>query len=256
MHRCDPVPQRLFGSTTKPRQGTPVPHMTRLERRIRQLTMPVNKQYPRPWMSDSTAPNLSRVFLVGFNQAMSFERCIIGSHDAYIDALFNRNGHSIRQLYERARSGKGPSPTRQNIDCLSRKLAAKGIGDVLETNVICYSSPTSRALENPEHVGGTRRGEDIFVALLDEIRPQILITHGQRTRKRLERFFRRELPKIPQNLDDGVRSMHISSPLGSSSYHAEVFLIPSLAPPGWNRWAGWAPLHFVSLCEKIAQSLQ
>ena len=39
------------------------------------------------------------------NQATRFSAESIGSHDAYIDALFNRNGKSCRDLYELQKYG-------------------------------------------------------------------------------------------------------------------------------------------------------
>ena len=103
--------------------------MSSLEIRIRALTAPKNGQYPRPWMSCSV-PGSSRVFVVGFNQATPLSVTI--SHDAYIDALFNRNGCSIRELFNEARGGRGPSLSRRNIGDLSSRLAKRGVMDVLD----------------------------------------------------------------------------------------------------------------------------
>jgi hypothetical protein len=133
-------------------------------------------------MSDSSTPGSSRVFLVGFNQATPFDQTITKDHNAYIDALFNRNGCSIRELYKSARGRKRPSPTRRNISCLTARLVAKGVADVLETNVVCYATPMGRDLADKANAGGVQKGTTIFVTLLDEIRPQILLAHGEATR--------------------------------------------------------------------------
>jgi hypothetical protein len=113
-------------------------HMNTLEAKIRRLTQPVNGQFPRPWMTDMVNPEEARVFIVGQNQATGFPPALVGGHKVYIDALFNRNGRSCRQLYDAIRGPEGPSPTRKNIDALREALAHVGVHDVLETNVICY----------------------------------------------------------------------------------------------------------------------
>ena len=97
-------------------------------------------------MTYSATPGSCRVFLIGFNQATPLPASTAGDHDAYLDALFNRNGRSIAKLYEEARGGKGASPTRQNMNRVTALLKAKGIADVLETNVVCYATPMSNAL--------------------------------------------------------------------------------------------------------------
>jgi hypothetical protein len=112
--------------------------MITLEAAIRRLTEPVNGQFPRPWMTDMAHPENARTFVVGRNQARSFRVDQIGSHDAYIDALFNRNGRSCRKLYGQLQGDDGPSDTRKNIDRLREHLAREGLDDVLETNVICF----------------------------------------------------------------------------------------------------------------------
>jgi hypothetical protein len=93
--------------------------MNTLEASIRRLTQPVNGQFPRPWMTDMAHPEKARVFIVGRNQAKVFPAAaLVGGHEAYIDALFNRSGKSCRKLYEEMSGREGPSPTRENIYAL------------------------------------------------------------------------------------------------------------------------------------------
>ena len=66
------------------------------EDNIRQLTQPINNQYPRPWMTDLKNPKQAKVFIVGKNQAKTFQVDQVGSHQKYLDYLFNRNGLSCR----------------------------------------------------------------------------------------------------------------------------------------------------------------
>lgn len=117
--------------------------MHALEAAIRGLTRPLNGQFPRPWMTTMTHPEEARIFVVGYNQATRFSIESVGSHDSYIDALFNRNGRSCRDLYARARGSRGPSPTRRNLDALHEMLASAGFADVLETNVVPDYAPSS-----------------------------------------------------------------------------------------------------------------
>ena len=211
-------------------------------------------------------PGSSRVFLIGFNQATPLPASIV-EHDDYLDALFNRNGRSIAKLYEEVR-GKGSSDTRQNIDHVTALLRDKGITDVLETNVVCYATPkSSKGLQKREHSGGELRGKRIFAALLDEIRPPVLLAHGARTRKELAKALQcalRELPELPRGPDDEIPSRLIETNIGVRGYRAHVFLIPSLAPPAWDtwpqghqhKWHQWAWPYVKMVCERIHQALQ
>jgi hypothetical protein len=82
-----------------------------------------------------------------------------------MDSLFNRAGESCRRAYDEM-TGFSPSPTRVNTDRFRAVLAKEGIAGILETNVVCYSTPMSSDLRLPQHTGGTVRGTNIFRALL------------------------------------------------------------------------------------------
>src|SRR2546422_1893774 len=127
------------------------PHADRLlafEQQIRRLTEPVGKprQYPRPWHISTNVrdPLNATVFVVGYNQATPFLADKL-AHDRFIAALFNR-GTTCEAVYEEARSGKSKSRARQNIEKLVAALAAEGVDQVLETNVICYATAHSDEL--------------------------------------------------------------------------------------------------------------
>ena len=129
--------------------------MTELELRAREWTKPINNQYPRPWTSRMTDPESARVFIVGRNPATEFPVDLVGSHEVFLDALFNRNGQFHEELYLRVRAqqGKGPSPTHTNMRALVAALNRTGIHDVLATNVICYGTPMSADLTHARHRG-------------------------------------------------------------------------------------------------------
>lgn len=223
------------------------------EREIRRLTAPINGQYPRPWMTDLTDPTQARVFVVGRNQATAYRVNMVGPHDRHLDALFNRAGQNCRglynELYAKAKPGKR-SATRANIDDLTGRLAQRGVKAVLETNVICYSTPTSSDLRKPEHRGGKERGEEIFRALLTLIRPEVLIANGTGTIDDLNRLLDSPVPQPPKQ-DGEVACVETTY----AGHRFCVIAIPSLAPPGYNRWSSWAPRHLDKVAAEVKRRL-
>jgi hypothetical protein len=226
-----------------------------LETLIRGLTQPVNGQYPRPWMTGMKRPEEARVFIVGHNQARAFPVEKVGDHDAYMDALYNRNGKSCRELYNNICGDEGSSTGRKNIDALREGLTNLGIDDVVETNVICYSTPMGKDLTHPNHQGGKEAGRAIFRGILEIIRPLVLIAHGVATKRELERVLSRGLPEAACNQDAPVPRVRVSTQLGGGPYEPIVFVIPSLVPPEWNRWHGWARPHLAELCSEVRKFL-
>jgi hypothetical protein len=218
------------------------------EKILRELTQPINAQYPRPWMTKLQNPLQAKVFIVGKNQAKTFSVQQVGSHNRFIDALFNRNGESSRDLYNRVTNKT--SPTRLNIDSLTSHLEQRGICDILETNVICYSTPMSSDLTKIPHQGGKKRGTDIFRTLLSYIRPSILIAHGVGTRKELARVLCTKFISEPKQADQVIYQR-----VTYENYEPIVFAIPSLAPPAYNRWSKWASEHLNNVADEVARQL-
>lgn len=211
---------------------------------ITRLTEPLNGQYPRPWMTELADPSSATVFIVGKNQAKGYESGRL-SHKRHVDALFNRSGESCRRVYDEM-TGHSPSPTRQNTDRFRKILATEGITRVLETNVVCYSTPMSSELRLPEHRGGTVRGTEIFRALLHFVKPKVLVAHGAGTRDTLSTLLGALLPAPPVGNGDPqptiVRGM-------------KIFIIPSLAPPQWNQWHSWAEPYLAKVAKAAASAL-
>lgn len=203
------------------------------ESQIRMLLEPLNGQYPRPWMTTLKDPLSARVFIVGKNQAKGFPTTRVGSLDRMCNSLFNRNGMTCRGLYDEI-SGYRPSPTRQNTDTLTATLRDAGITEVLETNVICYSSPMSADLRLAEHAGGKVRGSEIFLFLLRSIQPQVLIVHGAGARDTLSKFLGSELAPIPES-----PAAVMSSEVEYNGKAVLVIVSPSLAPPKYNQHSSW-----------------
>ena len=214
------------------------------ESAISEATQPINGQYPRPWMTELRDPLQAKVFIVGRNQRNGYEISRL-SHMRHLNALFNRNGETCRKVYDEITSGY-PSPTRSNTDKFRTMLSAAGVTEVLETNVICYSTQMSADLSLSQHSGGTIRGTEIFNLLLDLIKPKVLITHGAGTRKDLVKLLGAPLPEA--RTEPGP-------PVTVAVGTMQVFVIPSLAPPQWNKWQSWAPKHLRVVAESVANAL-
>lgn len=214
------------------------------ESAITQLTAPLNGQFPRPWMTDLTEPQKATVFIVGKNQARGYSTDQL-THKRHIDALFNRSGESCRKLYEKL-TGPLPSPTRKNTNMFRSVLERAGIDRVLETNVVCYSTPMSADLRLPVHGGGIVRGTEIFLALLHFIKPKVIIAHGSGTRDTLNAVLGKPLPVPPSSQ---------SPPQPTAVGGITVFIIPSLAPPQWNQWSRWSGSYLESVAAAAANAL-
>jgi len=214
--------------------------------KIKDLTKPLNNQYPRPWMTKLTIPYEADTFIVGKNQRNGYPVDVSGSHQRYLDALFNRNGEGCRKLYDEITRGKS-SPTRKNIDIFVRELEGVGVRRILETNVICYSTPMSPDLRLEIHAGGEKRGEEIFRFLLTVIKPKILVVHGVGASKKLSSILGIDLGRVPTSVND-LRLYHCDGMF--------VVVIPSLAPPAFNVWSTWAPAHLAKVAKAVARHLK
>ena len=214
------------------------------EATICRLTEPLNDQYPRPWMTDLTDPLLASLFIVGRNQAKGYQSERV-THQRHIDALFNRSGETCRRLYDEM-TGFSPSPTRKNTDSLRSLLLLNGVTRVLETNVVCYSTPMSRGLRFSQHKGGIVRGSEIFQALLYLIKPKVLVAHGSGTRVSLSKLLGTTLPAPPAGF---------AEPESTVIDGITIFVIPSLAPPKWNEWSGWADRYLRKVASAAASAL-
>ena len=211
------------------------------EETISLLTQPLNGQYPRPWMTNLTNPQEADVFIVGKNQRNGYDCARLGSHDRHLNALFNRNSETCRKVYNEMTAGKA-SPTRKNTDRFVKILASKGVHNILETNVICYSTPMSADLRLGQHSGGEKRGEEIFRYLLTAINPKVLIVHGSGSAIKLASILCENLDREPTHAEDLCLT-----PLGN----LHIFAIPSLAPPAFNRWSSWADQHFDLVADAV-----
>ena len=214
------------------------------EDKIREFTEPFNGQLPRPWMTGMKNPLEADVFIVGMNQRNGYSAKDI-PHQRHLDALFNRNGESCRGLYDETTGGK-PSRTRRNIDGLVTRLNRHDIHSILETNTICYSTAMSADLSTQAHAGGAGKGEEIFRCLLFEIAPTVLVVHGVRSVERISTILKINRLKAPRSADeicDVQTEQHLVIP------------IPSLAPPGFNKWSSWSDGYLDKVAKRVQRKL-
>ncbi|MBV1918743.1 MAG: hypothetical protein KUG65_11890 [Sphingomonadaceae bacterium] len=200
--------------------------MKELERKIRPLLSPVSGGYLRPWMTSSMHPERCKVWVVGANPATTFPISRIESLESYIDALFNRNGRSIRALFDEIKGGK-PGPANRNLSKVKEALESLGIHDVLQTNINCYPTRMSADLSAPSNGEGRARGAALFKTLLETVKPEVIWLHGAGTLKKFHKLYE---PRLPRRLTDGeiFRTQEIEGRL--------YVLTACLAPPAFNLW--------------------
>ena len=201
-------------------------------------------------MTDMTDPSRAQVFVVGYNPASAYLSEKV-DYERFIHSLFNRNGEGCRSFY---REVTHTSPTRGNIEMFTDKLVAQGIEDILETNVVCYGARKTKYLNFPEHAGGKERGIEIFRTLLQEIQPKAAVVHGAGVAKEFSRALglRPALPGPPNAPDKFVERILENG--------TKVFVIPSLALPGFQNWpsaplrsfCNWADTYLDEVAEKVA----
>ena len=214
------------------------------EETIRELTQPINGQLPRPWMTQMTDPLQADVFIVGMHQAKKYPADRI-SHQRHMDALFNRNGESCRGLYDEATEGK-PSPTRRNFDNVTDRLNRRNIHNILETDLVCYSTPKRSDLKSAAHAGGEQRGREIFRYLLTEIAPIVLVVHGVEVVKQFSRILKVDglrVPRSPDEICDVQTDKHLVIP------------IPSLASRAFNMWRSWSDEYLDDVADRVREKL-
>ena len=200
----------------------------KFEETILAMTQPTDGQLLRPWMTAMKNPLEADVFIVGGNQRTPyFARDI--SHQRHMDALFNRNGECCRGLYDEVRGGE-PSPTRRKTDDLVARLNQQSVRNILETNVVCFSTPKSADLRTRSNSVGARKGKEIFRYLLAEIAPLVLVVHGMGTVKQISTILRTDRLRVPDSPDE-ICDIQLERHL--------VIPIPSLSPRGFNSWKAW-----------------
>ena len=224
--------------------------MNKFEQLIRDLTKEINGQYPRPWMTVLNDPSRADVFIVGYNPATAYLSRDV-DYERFIDSLFNRNGETCRKFYAEITK---QTPTRDNIGMFADKLTKVGVSSILETNVVCYGAKKKKYLRRPEHVGGKARGMDIFRKLVEVIHPKVILIHGKGVCQTFRCSF--NLPSVPDPPDTKDKFVQIKLDWGT-----ELFVIPSLALPGFRNWpqsplkpfCTWAEVYLDEVSKRVLQ---
>lgn len=184
---------------------------------IRTMTLPRGGAYPRPWMTDAD-PDQVKVLIVGASSAKTFQCADVGTHDQFLDALWNRNGRTCREIYSLATAQ--PSKTRPNLDRLSAMLAARGLTS-MQTNVSCSSARYDAELSEEDRAHGT----EIFKAVVEHLPWRAMIVYGVGASERFGRAFGMAMPKVPTP---------DSAPVQVRLLGRAVFVSPTLAPPSYR----------------------
>jgi hypothetical protein len=192
--------------------------MTEFENRIRAMTVPGEGIYPRPWMTD-TDPDHADVLIVGASSAKAFHVSDIGSHDQFLDSLWNRNGQTCRAMYDAATTK--PSRTRPNLDRLSGMLATQGLTS-LQTNVTCASAPYDAQVRREARVHGT----ELFKVVVAHVPWKAMIVYGIGASERFGLAFRMTMPPVPSP---------DSEPVWTTMNGRAIFVSPTLAFPQYKR---------------------
>ncbi|WDL98452.1 hypothetical protein [Alicyclobacillus sp. ALC3] len=152
---------------------------------LKNMCQPVidGKAYYRPLLCRDLQATIS-IFIVGINPATpitpeemdldTYAR-LITDYDAFIEYY--------RDL-RRQRGKTRLSPTRTGINGLTNWLQANTDVGIAETNMISYPSQKPKELRNePEAV--IERAKEIFIQVLLNYRPKLIIAHGRETLKML-----------------------------------------------------------------------
>jgi len=194
---------------------------------IRALTVPRDGSYPRPWTTE-TDPTQADVLIVGASSAKTFHVADVGSHDQFLDALWNRNGLTCRAMYDAATAK--PSPTRTNLDRLSQMLAANGLTS-LQTNVTCASARYDAEVSKTDRAHGTL----LFKAVVTHLPWSAMIIYGVGATDRFGKALGLAMPKVPSP---------DTAPVSRMIYDRPVFVSPTLASPSY-RTSVWPYLERV-----------
>ena len=208
---------------------------------IEDLTQPINGQYPRPWTTSMVDPLKAEGLIAGMNQATAITTDVI-SHSQFLDAHFG-NGSTTYELYSMLRPSA--SETRMNIEALTGTLEKQ----VLETNVVCYSTKRAKHLSLPEHKGGKERGIEIFKAVLGFSQPKFVVVFGAKAQSTFQSALKRAMVKRAMISSEpecalvtfDVEKLH---PGLEGHFQTKLIFIRSLGLPEWNKWKWDAPQVF------------
>jgi hypothetical protein len=202
------------------------------------------KAYYRPFLCDGD-PAKATIFLAGINPATAFYPKdktlkeyveLLGDYEAFM-----REYEKIRK----ARSDSRRSPTRAKMNKLIDFLKGKSGGQVvLETDVVAYPTENAKLLKSePDHI--KKRGREIFIEVLEYIKPKLLILYGKKAieyllssleeRKALE--YKPEIKKSDLK-QEKVADLELRNPLFTIKFGNDqkcaVFVLRHFVAPGFG----------------------
>jgi hypothetical protein len=82
------------------------------------------------------------------------------------------------------------------------------------------------------------------------IKPPVLIVHGAGAKTTLEKTLQHKLPSCPNNPDSIIMTK-----LSMDNYSMTVYVLPSLAPPAYNKWLEWATCYMEKIAIRISENM-
>lgn len=170
--------------------------------------------YLRPFICKGD-PKKSKVFLVGTNPATPIYSSDIPKHE-YINLI--QDYEKFLDFYSKIRRKKNKptiSRTRQGITSFLQWLKSIHPYPILETDIYTYPTENVEMLDkvNQEIIDFSQK---VFVDILKENKPQLVILYGKRTVNSFLQLIKRENWKCTLNRDEGlaVSYLEMNPPFG------------------------------------------
>ncbi|MBW7876552.1 MAG: hypothetical protein H3C47_11250 [Candidatus Cloacimonetes bacterium] len=219
-------------------------NLIQFETVIRELTRPVNNQYPRPFTCDFKNPLSAKGLILGYNQARTYSTDLL-SHQEFLDYHFGRSGTS-RELY--GRLSPEPSKTRVNIENMVRYLDQP----ILESDVYCFSSRKASELSSEGKVIGARISQAVIAGLC----PKFILVFSANSQKAFPKELRAVKAIVSEQTLPPQGKLSISKLVLNrkalntnyeGNFETTVIYMPSLSLPEWNKWKSESLVVFAQI---------
>lgn len=206
-------------------------------------------------------PASATVFVVGYNPAKEFSEKACSekgiSHKKYVAALFNDDKNAHRELFYQLHPKQ--SPTREATQELVRVIGHERplLQAVIETNVICFSTPKARDIKKPENAIGRTRGLELFKVLVRTIKPRVMIIHGAKAKKELDEALHLN-PIVPQ-APTKLPTLPIFNDYETNYGKLRIFPIQTLSPRAssvWWEWKSWRVDYYKLIAKSAEEHLR
>ena len=188
--------------------------------RLKAMVKPLEegKAYYRPFVCSGDLSKAD-IFLVGINPATPIYPEDIDI-DSYVDLLLDYNKFMDFYRKKRLDSSKSEiSRTRLGMNSFISWLNHYTRSTILETDVIPYPTPSLKELKR-ESESIKEQGKDIFVNLIQELKPGLIILHGKRAVEYAnETFIKYKMNLLrPINLNISIEQMESEPILTEINY--------------------------------------